>query len=76
LNHDLCDEIGMLVIGRLPIECTRRWPMLLGPALIISSTLGLWTGEWKGAPGPFKTMLGGIAVVIFAICILGYSKGL
>ena len=52
------------------------WPILLGLALIISSTLGVWTGEWKGAPGPFKTMLGGIAVVIVAICVLGYSNSL
>ncbi len=52
------------------------WPILLGLALIISSTLGVWTGEWKGAPGPFKTMLAGVAVVIVAICVLGYSKRL
>jgi L-rhamnose-H+ transport protein len=52
------------------------WPMLLGLALIISSTLGVWTGEWRGAPGPFKTMLVGIAVVIVAICVLGYSNSL
>ena len=52
------------------------WPMLLGLALIISSVLGMWTGEWKGAPGPLKIMLGGIAVVIFAICVLGYSNSL
>lgn len=52
------------------------WPMLLGLALIISSALGVWTGEWKGAPKPFKTMLGGIAVLILAICILGFANGL
>ncbi len=52
------------------------WPMLLGLALIISSALGVWTGEWKGAPGPFKTMLGGIVVLIIAICVLGYSNSL
>lgn len=45
------------------------WPMLLGLALIISSALGAWTGEWRGAPRPFKTMLVGIAVLILAICI-------
>ena len=52
------------------------WPMLLGLALVISSALGVFTGEWKGAPGPLKTMLGGIAVVIVAICVLGYSNSL
>ena len=52
------------------------WPILLGLALIISSVLGVGTGEWKGAPGPLKTMLVGIAVLILAICILGYSNSL
>ena len=52
------------------------WPMLLGLALIISSVLGVWTGEWKGARGPLKTMLGGIFVLIIAICVLGYSNSL
>ena len=52
------------------------WPMLLGLALIISSALGVRTGEWKGTPGPFKTMLGGIAILILAICILGFSNSL
>jgi L-rhamnose-H+ transport protein len=52
------------------------WPMLLGLALVISSTLGVFTGEWKGAPTPLKTMLVGIAVVIVAICVLGYSNSL
>jgi L-rhamnose-H+ transport protein len=52
------------------------WPMLLGLALVISSALGVFTGEWKGASGPLKTMLGGIAVVVVAICVLGYSNSL
>jgi L-rhamnose-H+ transport protein len=52
------------------------WPMLLGLALIISSALGVLTGEWKGAPGPLKTMLGGIVVLVIAICVLGYSNSL
>ena len=25
---DLCDELGVLVIGGLPIECMRRWPTI------------------------------------------------
>jgi len=65
---------GAALIGTLgPVI---GWPMLLGLALIISSALGVWTGEWKGAPGPVKTMLGGIVVLIVAICVLGYSNSL
>ena len=52
------------------------WPMLLGLALIISTVLGVATGEWKGAQGPFKLMVGGIAVLIAAICLLGYSNSI
>lgn len=52
------------------------WPMLLGLALIISTVLGVLTGEWKGARGPFQWMMGGIAVLILAICLLGYSNSI
>ncbi|MGI9392183.1 MAG: L-rhamnose/proton symporter RhaT [Parvibaculales bacterium] len=52
------------------------WPILLGLALIISTALGIRTGEWKGAPQPFKLMIVGIAILIFAICILGYSNSI
>ncbi len=52
------------------------WPMLLGLALIISTILGVVTGEWKGAPGSFKLMVVGIVILIAAICLLGYSNSL
>ncbi|QBY06158.1 rhamnose/proton symporter RhaT [Thalassotalea sp. HSM 43] len=52
------------------------WPMLLGLALIISTVIGIYTGEWQGAPGPFKTMVTGIVVLISAICLLGYSNSI
>lgn len=52
------------------------WPMLLGLALIISTILGVLTGEWKDARGPFQWMIGGVAVLILAICLLGYSNSI
>jgi L-rhamnose-H+ transport protein len=52
------------------------WPMLLGLALIISTVIGIYTGEWKGADGPFKTMKTGIIILIGAICLLGYSNSI
>ncbi len=52
------------------------WPMLLGLALIISTVIGIYTGEWKGAHSPFKTMRTGIIVLIGAICLLGYSNSI
>jgi len=50
------------------------WPILLGLALIISNIWGYREGEWKNAAKPFKILLGGLAVLIIAICILGYAN--
>jgi L-rhamnose-H+ transport protein len=50
------------------------WPMLLGLALIISNVWGYFTGEWKQAPGAFRTMLASVGVLILACCVLGYSN--
>ena len=52
------------------------WPMLLGLALIISNVWAVRAGEWKGAPRPFRLMLAGVAVLIIACGILGYSNSL
>jgi L-rhamnose-H+ transport protein len=50
------------------------WPMLLGLALIISTGLGIYTGEWVGARRPFRVMAVGIAILIVSIGILGFSN--
>ncbi|SFW47030.1 L-rhamnose/proton symporter RhaT [Cellulophaga fucicola] len=50
------------------------WPILLGLALIISNIWAYRAGEWKNANGPFKILIGGLAVLITAICILGYAN--
>lgn len=50
------------------------WPILLGLSLIVSNGLGFLTGEWKNASGPFRLMMGGIALLVVACCILGYSN--
>jgi len=52
------------------------WPMLLALALVVSNALALRAGEWKGAPGPFRVMLAGVAVLMLACAILGYSNSL
>lgn len=52
------------------------WPMLLGLALIVSNIWAVRGGEWKGSPGPFRLMLLGVAVLIVACGILGYSNSL
>lgn len=50
------------------------WPIMLGLALIISNIWGYRSGEWNNAKKPFQILLGGLGVLIFAICILGYSN--
>ncbi|MBN8729819.1 MAG: rhamnose/proton symporter RhaT [Acidobacteria bacterium] len=52
------------------------WPMLLGLALIISNLWAIHAGEWMGAPGPMRLMFAGVAILIVACALLGYSNGL
>jgi L-rhamnose-H+ transport protein len=50
------------------------WPILLGLSLIISNIWAYTSGEWKGAKGPFRLLLLGLAVLILATVILGYAN--
>ncbi len=52
------------------------WPMLLGLALIISNVWAIRAGEWRSAPGPMRIMFAGVAILIAACALLGYSNGL
>ena len=52
------------------------WPMLLALALIVSNLWALRAGEWKEAPGPFRTMGAGVGILILACGILGYANSL
>lgn len=57
-----------------PIGPVIGWPILLGLSLIASNALGFFTGEWKTAGGPFRLMIGGIAILIVACAIIGYAN--
>jgi L-rhamnose-H+ transport protein len=50
------------------------WPMLLGLSLIISNVWAYRAGEWEGAQKPFRLLLLGLAVLIVASVVLGYSN--
>lgn len=52
------------------------WPMLLGLSLIVSNVWAYRAGEWKDAKKPFNLLLVGLAVLILASVILGYSNSL
>ena len=63
---------GAALMGRIgPII---GWPILPGLSLIVSNALGFFTGEWKGAAGPFRLMVAGLIVLIGACMILGYAN--
>lgn len=49
------------------------WPILLGVSLIVSNVWAYFNKEWDGARGPFMILLGGLAVLILATVVLGYS---
>lgn len=51
------------------------WPMLLGLSLIVSNIWAYRAGEWKNAKGPFRMLLMGLAILIMASIVLGYSNG-
>lgn len=52
------------------------WPILLGLSLIISNIWAVRSGEWKDAKKPFQLMLVGLAIIILASGLLGYSNTL
>lgn len=52
------------------------WPMLLGLSLIVSNIWAYKAGEWNNAKKPFKLLLLGLAVLILASLVLGYSNSL
>jgi L-rhamnose-H+ transport protein len=65
---------GAALMGRIgPVI---GWPMLLGLSLIISNIWAYREGEWKNVKVPFRIMLLGLAIIIIACIILGYSNGL
>ena len=50
------------------------WPMLLGLSLIVSNIWAYRAGEWKNANRPFRMLLMGLAILIIASIVLGYSN--
>lgn len=50
------------------------WPILLGLSLIISNIWAYRSGEWEGAKKPFQLLMAGLAVLILASFVLGYSN--
>jgi uncharacterized membrane protein len=52
------------------------WAIYVGLGLMVGTVWALLGGEWKGAAGPLRIMLAGIAVLVAACCILAYANRL
>lgn len=53
------------------------WPIKLIAGLITANIAGYWTGEWKFTrPGTQRWMMMGVAVLLAAIAVLGWSSTL
>jgi L-rhamnose-H+ transport protein len=65
---------GAALMG--PLGPVIGWPILLGLALIVSNAWAVRAGEWRNAGAAFRVMLAGVAVLIVACVVLGYSNSL
>jgi L-rhamnose-H+ transport protein len=52
------------------------WAIYVGLGMVVGTVWALLAGEWKGAAGPLKIMLGSIALLLVACCILAYANRL
>jgi L-rhamnose-H+ transport protein len=50
------------------------WPIMLGLSLIVSTAVGVITGEWKGVAGPLKLASLGIFVMIAATILMVHAS--
>jgi len=47
------------------------WPLSLATGLLVANAVGLFLGEWKGAPrGSLRWMFSGIVILVIAITVL------
>jgi L-rhamnose-H+ transport protein len=53
------------------------WTIFMSGAILFSSLMGLWLGEWKGVSQRTKGLLaGGLAILVVSMVIFGYSNKL
>ena len=51
------------------------WILFMSVDIITGNSLGLWTGEWKGAPARARRLLvGGTAVILAAVAVTAVSQ--
>jgi L-rhamnose-H+ transport protein len=53
------------------------WAMMMSTMVITANILGFITGEWKGASRKaYRLAVAGVAILILAICVVGYANHL
>ncbi len=53
------------------------WAMMMSTMVITANILGFITGEWKGASRKaYRLAVGGVVILILAICVVGYANHL
>jgi len=51
------------------------WAMMMSTMVITANILGFITGEWKGASRKaYRLAVAGVAILILAICVVGYAN--
>jgi hypothetical protein len=67
--------VGAYFLGKL--GTTVGYGVNLGMALMVASTIGFMTGEWKGTSRhAVRTLYGGIGVLVVAMAVLAYANSL
>jgi len=50
------------------------WPLFISMAILLGNLLGLWRGEWAGAPPRARSLLArGMAVLILSVLLFGFA---
>ncbi len=51
------------------------WTVLMSSAILFSTLLGIWLGEWKGVSSrTAKLLTGGLVVLVVSLVIIGYGN--
>jgi L-rhamnose-H+ transport protein len=70
-----CYGRGAAAMG--PLGGSVGWAMFYGCIILVSMFWGVVFGEWKEARGgPLRTLCGGLALLMIALVVLGYSNTL
>jgi L-rhamnose-H+ transport protein len=69
----VCYAPGARSLGALGVSI--GWSIMMSAMVITANLWGLLTGEWRGTPHrALRVLAGGVAILIVAICVVGYAN--